>query len=66
MLMTKKIDPAAALYKEMRAIVEKCRSLHFASEEWNEQMTRYNELVGVWASARQAGMAEHIKHTGIL
>ena len=56
MLMTKKLDPAAALYKEMRAIVEKCRSLHFASEEWNEQMTRYNELVAVWSATRQATM----------
>jgi hypothetical protein len=62
MLMTKKLDPAAALYREMRAIVEKCRSLSWGSEEWNEHMARYNELVCVWSTARQDCLAEHIKH----
>ena len=66
MRMNKKLDPAAALHKEMRTIVEKCRSLTWASDEWNAHMARYNELVTVWSTSRQTNMLENMKHTSIV
>ena len=65
MLMTKNPDPAAALYKEMRTIVEKCRSLTWASDEWNAHIARYNELAAMWSNARQDNMVENMKHVRI-
>lgn len=65
MLMVKKLNPAEALRKEMSGIVEKRKTLAWGGDQWCMLNTRYNELLALWATARQSNLAEHLKTSGI-